>query len=80
MSFAEGVTTNMPPIPLAPLGIPTLVVSGSLDEIALGADELARRLDADYVQLTGRTHTNAIAARAFKEAELEHLNASSMTS
>lgn len=80
ISFAEGVTTNPPPLPHSPLGIPTLVVAGTLDDIALGADELALRLDADYVQLTGRTHTNAITARAFKEAVLDHLKASSRAS
>jgi predicted esterase len=80
ISFAHGVAIDPPPFPVAPVGIPTLVSAGSMDEVALGSNEFARRLGADYVQLPGRTHTNAITARAFKEAVVRHLNRYSIAS
>jgi pimeloyl-ACP methyl ester carboxylesterase len=71
--FATGVSAVAPPMPDAPLGIPTLVVAGSSDDIAVGAADLAARLDATFVEIPGRTHTNAITSRAFKDAVLENL-------
>lgn len=75
-AFATGVSADAPPIPDAPLGIPTVVVAGSADEIAAGAHLLADRLGATYVELPGRTHANAITARGFKDAVLANLGAS----
>jgi pimeloyl-ACP methyl ester carboxylesterase len=75
-AFATGVSAEAPPMPDAPLGIPTLIVVGSADEIADGAAALAARLGARYVEVPGRTHANAITSRAFKDAVLENLSAS----
>ncbi len=72
-AFARGVSADAPPFPDAPLGIPTLLVAGSDDEIAEGAERLAKRLGARYVELPGRTHANAITSRSFKDAVLENL-------
>jgi len=73
-AFATGVSTDAPPMPDAPLGIPTLVVAGTADDIAIGAEQLATRFGARFVELPGRTHTNAITSRAFKDAVLENLS------
>jgi len=75
-AFATGVSADAPPFPDVPLGIPTLVAVGSADDIAAGAAQLAARLDATFVEIPGRTHANAITARAFKDAVLETLSAS----
>jgi pimeloyl-ACP methyl ester carboxylesterase len=72
-AFATGVSALAPPLPDAPLGIPTLIAVGSADDIAAGAAQLAERLDAAFVEIPGRTHANAITARAFKDAVLENL-------
>ena len=71
--FATGVSADAPPMPDAPLGIPTLLVAGSDDDVATGAQQFAERLGARYVELPGRTHANAITSRAFKDAVLENL-------
>lgn len=73
-AFAAGVSAEAPPMPDAPLGIPTLLVVGSDDGIAVGAADLATRLGARFVEVPGRTHANAITARAFKDAVLENLS------
>jgi pimeloyl-ACP methyl ester carboxylesterase len=75
-AFAAGVSAVAPPMPDAPLGIPTLIAVGSADDIAAGAAQLADRLDARFVEIPGRTHANAITARAFKDAVMENLSAS----
>jgi pimeloyl-ACP methyl ester carboxylesterase len=74
-AFATGVSADAPAMPDAPLGIPTLLVAGSDDAVAVGAAELATRLGARYVDIPGRTHANAITSRAFKDAVLENLAA-----
>ena len=73
--FAAGVSAEAPPMPDAALGIPALLVAGSEDEIAAGAQHLATRLGAQYLEVPGRTHANAITSRAFKDAVLENLAA-----
>ena len=72
-AFAAGVSAEAPPMPDAPLGIPTLLVAGSDDGIAVGTADLAERLGTRFVEIPGRTHANAITARAFKDAVLENL-------
>lgn len=72
-AFATGVSAEAPPMPDAPLGIPTLLVVGGDDSIAVGAPQLAARLRARFLEVPGRTHANAITSRAFKEAVLENL-------
>lgn len=72
-AFATGVSIDAPPFPDAHLGIPTLLVAGSADDVAVGAEQLAARLGARHIELAGRTHANAITSRAFKDAVLENL-------
>jgi pimeloyl-ACP methyl ester carboxylesterase len=72
-AFATGVSADAPPMPDAPLGIPTLFVAGSDDAVAAGGQRLAETLGARHVELPGRTHANAITSRAFKDAVLENL-------
>jgi pimeloyl-ACP methyl ester carboxylesterase len=72
-AFATGVSADAPPMPDAPLGIPTLFVAGSDDAVAAGGERLADALGARYVELPGRTHANAVTSRAFKDAVLENL-------
>jgi pimeloyl-ACP methyl ester carboxylesterase len=72
-AFATGVSADAPPFPDAGFGIPTLIVVGGADELAAGATRLATRLEAQYVEVPGRTHANAITSRAFKDAVLENL-------
>jgi hypothetical protein len=50
-----------------------VVVAGSDDDIATGAEKLAATLGARFVELPGRTHVNAVTSRAFKDAVLENL-------
>jgi pimeloyl-ACP methyl ester carboxylesterase len=75
-AFASGVSADAPPVLDAPLDIPTLVVAGSNDDIAVDAEQLAARLGARFVEIPGRTHANAVTSRAFKDAVLENLSAS----
>ena len=56
-----------------PAGIPRLYVAGSADPIPAGVAELARRVDAEYIELAGYAHLNAIGAREFKQAALDFL-------
>ncbi|MEP6481956.1 MAG: alpha/beta fold hydrolase [Rhodoglobus sp.] len=73
-TFAFGVSTDAPPMPDYPVGIPAVVVAGTEDDIASGAAGLAARIGADFVALPGRTHANAVTARAFKTAMLGMLD------
>jgi pimeloyl-ACP methyl ester carboxylesterase len=63
------------PLEAAPLGVPTLIVGGTDDPVAVGAEQFAAELDADFVPLPGRNHINALTARAFKNAALDFLAA-----
>lgn len=72
-AFAHGVSGSAPPPPDAPLGVPTVFVTGDADDVAAGNDALAAALGARSVTLPGRTHVNAITSRAFKDAVLENL-------
>ena len=52
----------------------TLLVAGDQDTIAAGAEVLAGSLaNVSFMALLGRSHTNAITARAFKTAAIEFL-------
>jgi pimeloyl-ACP methyl ester carboxylesterase len=62
----------------APLGVPTLIVGGTEDPVAVGAEQFAAELDADFVPLPGRNHINALTARAFKNAALDFLAAAAV--
>jgi pimeloyl-ACP methyl ester carboxylesterase len=54
--------------------MPVLLVAGDQDDYALGiADLEAWAPDAHSVTLPGRTHTNAITSRLFKEAAVDFL-------
>ena len=66
-AFAEGLRAQPGPA-LEPVEQPALLVTGSADTIATDPVELAERLGAELVLLPGRTHSNAVSARAFKEA------------
>ncbi|WP_017593990.1 alpha/beta fold hydrolase [Nocardiopsis potens] len=57
------------PAPEAPL----LFVAGERDAIAEGVEELAAGCGAKAVRVPGRTHANAVSARAFKEAVRDFL-------
>jgi pimeloyl-ACP methyl ester carboxylesterase len=58
------------PLDAAPLGVPTMVVGGTEDPVAVGAEQFAAELDADFVPLPGRNHINALTSRAFKNAAI----------
>ena len=62
-----GATLDVPP------GIPVLYVAGGADTIPAGVDEIARARGAEYLELPGRTHINALTAREFKQAAVEFL-------
>jgi len=62
-----GATLDVPP------GIPVLYVAGGADTIPAGVAEVARARGADYLELPGRTHINALTAREFKQAAIEFL-------
>jgi pimeloyl-ACP methyl ester carboxylesterase len=53
--------------------IPTLYVAGGADRIPDGVEEIARARGAEYLELPGRTHINALTSRQFKTAALEFL-------
>jgi pimeloyl-ACP methyl ester carboxylesterase len=54
-------------------GIPVLYVAGGADPIPDGARDLARATGAEYLELPGRTHINALTSREFKQAALAFL-------
>jgi pimeloyl-ACP methyl ester carboxylesterase len=56
-----------------PAGIPQLFVAGGADSIPAGAAALAAERGAQYLELPGRTHLNALTAREFKQAALQFL-------
>ena len=56
-----------------PAGIPQLFVAGGADTIPAGVAALAAERGADYLELPGRTHLNALTAREFKQAALQFL-------
>jgi len=59
---------------LQDIEVPLLLVVGDQDDIATGADALARRIPAaQLVVLPGRNHMSAVPARPFKEAALAFL-------
>ena len=62
-----GATLDVPP------GIPVLYVAGGADSIPNGVAEVARLRGAEYLELPGRTHINALTAREFKQAALAFL-------
>lgn len=58
--------------------VPTLVVAGSRDEIAAGSEQLAQWVRdtgqvAEFVELTGRNHINALTSHAYKSAVVDFL-------
>ena len=57
-----------------PAGIPQLFVAGGADAIPAGAAALAAERGAQYLELPGRTHLNALTAREFKQAALQFLD------
>jgi len=56
-----------------PAGIPQLFVAGGNDPVVAGIATLAAERGADYIELTGRTHMNALTAGEFKRVALEFL-------
>ncbi|MBG6213304.1 MAG: alpha/beta hydrolase [Cryobacterium sp.] len=56
-----------------PAGIPQLFVGGGADPIVAGIAALAARHGAEYLELPGRTHLNALTSREFKQAALQFL-------
>lgn len=72
LAFVEGLRSG-PPEPIDRGDVPTLLVTGDQDVIAVDSAPLAERLGAAFVSVPGRTHSNAISARGFKEAVLEFL-------
>ena len=70
-AFARGLGPGggVPPAP--PAGLPTLVVVGDADDVAADAVSWAEARELPIRTLPGRTHANAVSARAFKEAAIE---------
>ncbi|WP_174844680.1 alpha/beta fold hydrolase [Cryobacterium ruanii] len=56
-----------------PAGIPQLFVAGGSDSIPAGVAALAAERGAQYLELPGRTHFNALTAPEFKQAALQFL-------
>ncbi|WP_105033575.1 alpha/beta fold hydrolase [Cryobacterium aureum] len=56
-----------------PVGIPQLFVAGGADAIPTGVAALAAERDAQYLELPGRTHLNALTSREFKQVALDFL-------
>ena len=57
-----------------PAGIPQLFVAGGADSIPAGVAALAAERGAEYRELPGRTHLNALTAAEFKQAALAFLD------
>lgn len=58
--------------------VPTLVVAGAKDPIAVGGRELAhlvesRGVAAEFLELPGRNHVNALTSREYKAAVVDFL-------
>ncbi|MDJ0338134.1 alpha/beta hydrolase [Cryobacterium sp. PH31-O1] len=56
-----------------PAGIPQLFVAGGADTIPSGVAALAADRGAQYLELPGRTHFNALIAPEFRQAALQFL-------
>ncbi|GIT80964.1 alpha/beta hydrolase [Leifsonia sp. LS1] len=67
----EGMAQH--PLPLGPVGIPTLLVAGDVDPVAEDAGDAARLLGAELVRIPRRDHITTLSARAFKQAALPFL-------
>jgi hypothetical protein len=48
--------------------MPTQIVNGERDTIAVGGDALARAIGAEYVEVKARSHSSAVSSGTFKEA------------
>jgi pimeloyl-ACP methyl ester carboxylesterase len=60
---------------LSAVANPVLICAGDQDDLARGAEELARVLgQAHFFNIEGRNHMNAVPARTFKEAALSFLD------
>lgn len=57
----------------AVMPMPTMVIAGEADHIAVGADVVAEQLGAQFVSIPKRTHTNMISSRSYKQALTEFL-------
>jgi pimeloyl-ACP methyl ester carboxylesterase len=66
-AFVEGLRAE-PSAAIDGVDQPTLLVTGDADAIANDPASLAARLGAELVMLPGRTHSNAVSARLFKES------------
>lgn len=70
LACVQGMTGSRLDVPRT---IPQLYVCGGADPIPAGAEDLARRTGAEYLELPGRTHINALGAPEFKPAALAFL-------
>ena len=75
LACVRGMTASA--LDVAP-GIPRLYVAGGADPIPAGVADLARETGADYRELPGRTHMNALGAREFKQAALDFCDLTDM--
>jgi pimeloyl-ACP methyl ester carboxylesterase len=69
-AVALGLGPGGEPPPGPPAGVPALVVVGDADEVAHDAVAWAQSRGVPRLTLPGRTHANAVSARAFKEAAI----------
>jgi pimeloyl-ACP methyl ester carboxylesterase len=69
-AVALGLGPGGEPPPGPPAGLPALAVVGDADEVAHDAVAWARSRGVPSRTLPGRTHSNAVSARAFKEAAI----------
>lgn len=67
---AEGMMATA--VSAAPI-VPTMVVAGDVDPVALGAPGFAERMGAEYVAVPRRNHMTTLSSRAFKQAALRFL-------
>ncbi|MEO6827672.1 MAG: alpha/beta hydrolase [Microbacteriaceae bacterium] len=70
VACAQGVMSD--PV-VSPPVVPTLVVSGEVDPVAIGAPGFAERMGAEFVSVPKRNHFTTLSSRAFKAAALEFL-------
>ena len=72
----EGLGAS-PPVDVAQVRVPVLLVNADRDELAPGGRDLAGRIPgARYVELSGRDHLSAVTDHRFKEAALVFLDES----
>jgi pimeloyl-ACP methyl ester carboxylesterase len=76
VALVEGVVHEHSPLVPAEITVPTLVVNGQLDQIALDGAAFAALLPrGKFVEVPARTHATSITSQRFKQSMLAQLQA-----